>query len=128
MTTRQEISAQTHRSTTPPRSLRSILRLVAVSGIGFFVAGHIFFHYGYEGDFAYGISMLPTLSSFGNYVIIDKSYRRGRGVTVGDVVSFKHPVRLGEYACKRVMGLEGDFVLMYTPGANDAMLQVRTME
>jgi inner membrane protease subunit 1 len=69
--------------------------------------------------------MLPTLSAFGNYVIINKSYRRGRGVEVGDIVSFKHPVREGEYAVKRVLGLEGDFVLMYTPGANDTMLQVR---
>ncbi|KAF1824457.1 LexA/Signal peptidase, partial [Dissoconium aciculare CBS 342.82] len=89
-----------------------------------FAAGHIFFHYCFEGDFAYGISMLPTLSAFGNYVIINKSYRRGRGVEVGDIVSFKHPVREGEYAVKRVLGLEGDFVLMYTPGANDTMLQV----
>jgi inner membrane protease subunit 1 len=72
--------------------------------------------------------MLPTLPSFGSYVIINKYYRRGRGVTVGDIVSFKHPVRRGDFAVKRVMGLEGDFVLMYAPGANDAMLQVKTTE
>jgi inner membrane protease subunit 1 len=112
--------------TTPRQQIRSFLTLTAVSGIGFFTVGHIFAQYCYEGDFALGISMLPTLSAFGNYVIIDKSYRRGRGLTVGDVISFKHPIREGEFACKRVLGLEGDFVLMNTPGAkNDAMLQVR---
>jgi inner membrane protease subunit 1 len=122
---KQDIPKASNGSTTSPRQQRSFLALIAVSAIGSFAAGHIFFHYCFEGDFAYGISMLPTLSAFGNYVIINKSYRRGRGVEVGDIVSFKHPVREGEYAVKRVLGLEGDFVLMYTPGANDTMLQVR---
>lgn len=119
-------------SSLPPRrstrSYGSFIAFTAFSGIGFFAAGHIFFHYFYEGDFAYGISMLPTLSAFGNYVIISKYYRRGRDVVVGDVVSFKHPVREGEYAVKRVMGMEGDFVLMNSPGRSDAMLQVSWLE
>jgi hypothetical protein len=76
-------------------------------------------------DCAYGVSMLPTIGAINNWLSIDKHARRGRGVKVGDVVSFRHPVRNGEYAVKRVIGLEGDFVGMFTPGSgNEAMLQV----
>lgn len=68
--------------------------------------------------------MLPTIQSFGDYVLISKYYRRGRGVQVGDIVSFRHPVREGEFAMKRVIGMQGDFVLMNTPDRSDAMIQV----
>ncbi|KAF2165436.1 hypothetical protein M409DRAFT_24286 [Zasmidium cellare ATCC 36951] len=85
---------------------------------------HVFFTYVYEFDSTQGISMLPTLASFGDWVFISKYYRRGRGVKAGDVVSFKHPVRIGENAIKRVLAMEGDFVLMNTPGKSEAMIQV----
>lgn len=73
---------------------------------------------------AYGISMLPTFNSSGDWVYISKWYRRGRGIHVGDVVSFKHPIREGDRAVKRVIGMEGDLVLVNTPGKSDAMIQV----
>lgn len=76
-------------------------------------------------DLTYGISMLPTLYSFGTYVLISKYHRRGKEVKVGDIISFKHPVKKGEYAIKRVIGMEGDFVLRNTPGKSDTMIQVR---
>ena len=76
----------------------------------------------------YGISMLPTISSFGDWVFVSKWYRRGRGIQVGDIVSFKHPIRLGEYAVKRVIGMQGDFVLMNTPNRSEAMIQVSGQE
>lgn len=69
--------------------------------------------------------MMPTIFSFGEWVWISKYYRRGRDVEVGDLVSFKSPIRDGEHAIKRVIGLPGDFVLMNTPGKSDAMIQVR---
>ena len=52
--------------------------------------------------------MLPTLEVLGDIVLIDKRYRRGRGVVVGDVVSFDSVVQPGERVIKRVVGLEGD--------------------
>lgn len=42
---------------------------------------------------------------------IDHTYRRGRGVKVGDVVDFHHPMVQGAGAVKRVMGMPGDFVV-----------------
>ncbi|KAJ8607134.1 hypothetical protein MRB53_040487 [Persea americana] len=84
---------------------------------------HVFAEYFYECNGAYGISMLPTFASFGDWPVTSKYHRRGRDVKVGDVVSFKHPVRQREHAIKRIIGLEGDFVLMNTPGRSDAMIQ-----
>lgn len=59
--------------------------------------------------------MLPTMAVKGDRVYVDKLYRRGRGIQVGDVVDFKHPLHPGEGAIKRVLGMPGDFVLRDTP-------------
>lgn len=54
-----------------------------------------------------------------------KWYRRGRGIGVGDVVTFDSVIEPGERVIKRVIGMEGDYVLMDTPGSgSDAMIQV----
>jgi len=69
--------------------------------------------------------MLPTLEMYLDGVLIDKSYRRGRKVEVGDVVAFASVVEPGERVLKRVVGMEGDFVMRNTPEKEaDAMLQV----
>lgn len=61
--------------------------------------------------------MMPTLSVRGDSVLVAKRYRRGRGVRVGDVVQIKHPVPeyRGHGAVKRIVGMEGDFVLRGIP-------------
>lgn len=69
--------------------------------------------------------MLPTFEVVGDSVIISRFYRRGRGIKVGDVVSFHSVVEPGESVIKRVVGLEGDCVLRDTPGTTESMLQVR---
>jgi len=68
--------------------------------------------------------MLPTFEVRGDSVIISKFYRRGRGIKVGDVVSFHSVVEPGESVIKRVLGLEGDYVLRDTPESTDLMIQV----
>ena len=60
--------------------------------------------------------MLPTINSFGDAVLVSKYYRRGRGVKVGDIISYTHPIIPEMKALKRVVGMEGDFVLRDTPG------------
>ena len=70
--------------------------------------------------------MLPTFEVDGDWLLIDKSYRRGRNVKVGDVVQFDSVVETGGHIVKRVVGLEGDFVMRDTPGSgNENILQVR---
>ena len=68
--------------------------------------------------------MLPSLEVLGDIVLIDKRYRRGRGVVVGDVVSFDSVVQPGERVIKRVVGLEGDCVVRDTPGVGEGMVMV----
>ncbi|KAG4427078.1 hypothetical protein IFR05_017438, partial [Cadophora sp. M221] len=71
---------------------------------------HVFVAHFYSLVPTSGASMLPTIEVVGDMVLIDKGYRRGRGVVVGDVVSFDSVVQPGERVIKRVVGMEGDFV------------------
>ena len=91
------------------------IRLLSASLKAILLA-HVFATYGYSLVPTSGASMLPTIEVVGDIVLIDKAYRRGRGVTVGDVVSFDSVVQPGERVIKRVLGLEGDFVGRDTPG------------
>lgn len=54
--------------------------------------------------------MFPTFNMFGDYVLVSRRHKHGRGVAVGDVVRFYHPMVPGVHAAKRVLGLPGDFV------------------
>ena len=68
--------------------------------------------------------MLPTFEVTGDSVIVSRYYRRGRGIKVGDMVSFDSVVEPGESVLKRVLGLQGDYVLRDTPGTTESMIQV----
>ena len=59
--------------------------------------------------------MLPTIAVKDDWVWVDKSYRRGRGIKVGDLVNIRHPMFPGQGAIKRVLGMPGDFVVRDTP-------------
>ncbi len=86
---------------------------------------HIFLETAYTFGHCSGISMLPTFNSFGDIVIIASYYRHGRGIEVGDLVSYAHPVLQGVTGIKWVLGMPGDFVLRDTPGVGDGkMIQV----
>ncbi|KAH8177381.1 peptidase s24-like domain-containing protein [Sarocladium implicatum] len=73
-----------------------------------------------------GPSMLPTLSVWGDWIVHDHTCSRGRGVGVGDLVSFKIPSQDGQVGVKRIVGMPGDYVLLGTPGekGQERMLQV----
>ena len=66
--------------------------------------------------------MLPTINAKGVWVCIDQTYTRGRGVRVGDVVVFHHPLVSGAGAIKRVMGMPGDFVTKDGEGGRGRMM------
>ena len=61
--------------------------------------------------------MLPTIPHDGVCLLILSTHRLGNGIKVGDLVSFKNPVKKGD-AVKRVMGLEGDYVVWDSPDAS----------
>jgi hypothetical protein len=91
----------------------------------FFV--HVVYQYGYVISPTQGASMLPTLEVVGDHVLIDRGYRRGDGIMVGDIVSFDSVVEPRERVIKRVLGLPGDYVLRGTPGESETMIQVSTV-
>lgn len=77
--------------------------------------------------------MLPTLAVQGDSVLVSSFYRHGRGVKVGDIISFKHPCEPEAAAVKRVVGMPGDFVMrdVHDEGngkGRETMLQVCVCE
>ena len=68
-----------------------------------------------------GASMLPTISVLGDWVLISKLHRRGRDIKVGDIVAFNSVVDPDERVIKRVIGMEGDYVLRDTPDQDGDM-------
>ncbi|KAI4159093.1 MAG: hypothetical protein LQ342_006870 [Letrouitia transgressa] len=46
-----------------------------------------------------GPSMLPTIHTAGDRVLVSRKYRRGKGIKVGDLVDFKSPLEEG-VACR----------------------------
>jgi len=89
-------------------------------------AAHLFWFHFYNWGSTYGPSMLPTFEVIYDGIIISAWYRRGRGIQVGDIVQFDSVVKPGEKVIKRVIGLEGDYVMRDTPGSgSDQMFQVR---
>lgn len=113
----------------PARLLRSRyaghpLRVLKETVKVFFLAHLIWDHF-YAFSPLEGPSMLPTFEILGDVIIVDRRYRRGRGIKVGDLVSFDSVVHPGEKALKRVLGMEGDYVLRDTPeSGSDVMIQV----
>jgi hypothetical protein len=91
---------------------------------GLTLGWHIWSEYFFTFALAEGVSMMPTMNATGDWLLMSKTYRRGRGVEVGDIVSFKHPIDEGTFGVKRVVGMPGDFVLRDSPDTSGAMIQV----
>lgn len=108
----------------PPRILTQQLSFAALTLQSFFFV-HLFWDHFYSLGATSGASMLPTINIEGDFILISKLYSRGRGVKVGDLVSYVHPVDgPGVHVCKRVIGMPGDFVVTDPMGAPGEMLQV----
>lgn len=70
-----------------------------------------------------GPSMLPALDVSGDWVLVSWLHARGKGIQIGDMVSYEHPMHRGVRAIKRVIAMEGDFVLRDTPGGLEGQLE-----
>lgn len=102
---------------------------LALATLKFGALYHVTAHYLYNITPAEGASMLPTLDIMGEWVLVSSRHRHGRGVRVGDLVTYDIPVS-GEWCgLKRVVGLPGDYVALQAPGTargfRDDMIQVR---
>lgn len=89
-------------------------------------AWHFLQTHGFQVGPADGPSMLPTFSTYGDWIGTNMQYRSGRGVRVGDLVLYKMPFAKYDMGVKRVVGMPGDYVSIGTPGVHgeDTMLQV----
>jgi len=85
---------------------------------------HLFLEYGWSTAPAAGPSMLPTFDMLGEWLLVSRIHRYGRGVEVGDLVAYNIPIN-DQVGVKRILGLPGDYVLLDTPGGgSNAMIQV----
>jgi mitochondrial inner membrane protease subunit 1 len=73
---------------------------------------HLFTSSCYEISQTEGASMLPTLQIHGDFCVVDKSYKNGRGISMGDLVVARKPTQPGSWVCKRITGMPGDVVLL----------------
>ncbi|KAI9371840.1 peptidase S24/S26A/S26B/S26C [Aspergillus egyptiacus] len=101
------------RATTP----RSTLRMTYYT-ISAFCAGALFWENVLTWQLSEGPSMYPTYNPRGDYLLISRLHKHGRGIEVGDVVRFYHPSFLGVCGAKRVIGMPGDFVCRDEPLSN----------
>lgn len=98
-----------------------LIKFVVLGGVW----THLFMSNCYTVRKTIGPSMLPTLNVRGDWVLISKLNKLGRGLRVGDLVSYKHPVEADIGVIKRVIGMPGDFVVKDPTDGSGDMLQVR---
>jgi len=69
---------------------------------------HVFHEYIMEVSMCSGPSMLPTLNSSGDVVVMQRFSHRLGNVKKGDVVICKSPTNASQTVCKRVAAVEGE--------------------
>ncbi|PYH82582.1 putative mitochondrial inner membrane protease subunit 1 [Aspergillus uvarum CBS 121591] len=93
---------------------------LTLNGLGLFCACTLVWEHLVTVQLSEGPSMYPTFQPRGDYLLISRVHRHGRGVAVGDVVRFYHPSFLGVNGAKRVIGLPGDLVCRDLPFSMEA--------
>lgn len=69
-----------------------------------------------------GPSMTPTIhgdQSQHPQILISKLHSHGRGVKVGDLITYRHPTVPRQFSCKRIIGMPGDLICLITPGKTE---------
>lgn len=77
------------------------------------VAGlHVFTSSCFELSQTEGASMLPTLQVQNDFCIVDKRFKYGRGIQMGDMIVARKPTQPESWICKRITGMPGDIILI----------------
>ncbi|KAK9842321.1 hypothetical protein WJX81_006527 [Elliptochloris bilobata] len=84
------------------RELRTLVKAVGVA--------HLIHEFVFELSIAYGPSMMPTIDSIGDVLVVDKWSAWRRKIEVGDVVLALSARTPHDRIIKRVLGMEGDIV------------------
>jgi inner membrane protease subunit 1 len=75
--------------------------------------------------------MVPTIPAHYKrlpWIFYSSLHRRGRGIKVGDIITYTHPIFPSDAGCKRVIGMPGDFVSVMTPGRRDEDMGVEDVD
>ncbi|EEH50794.1 signal peptidase I [Paracoccidioides brasiliensis Pb18] len=96
------------------RTVPTVLGGLAVLG-----GGKLFNEHCYSYQTCSGPSMYPSINYRGQWLLISKFHKHGKGLEVGDLVVFKSPLFRGRTSTKRVLGMPGDFVLKDAPSPGD---------
>lgn len=90
---------------------------IAVVQIAAFV--HQIHEYLFQVQMTSGPSMMPTLNSGGEFVLLDKLHGRfARSCSVGDVVVSAKPSDSKQHVCKRIIGMPGDTIYVDPTSSN----------
>jgi inner membrane protease subunit 1 len=116
------------RATLRLANLRTAGRL-ALNGAGTFCGCALIWEHLITIQLSAGPSMYPTFDVRGDWLLISRVHRNGKGIEVGDIVRFGHPNFQGVNVAKRVVGMPGDFVcqdqaLSTEVGKDHSMIQV----
>lgn len=77
------------------------------------IAGlHLFTSTCFEISQTEGASMLPTVQAHGDFCVVDKRFKNGNGIEMGDIIVARKPTQPDSWVCKRVTGMPGDVVLI----------------
>lgn len=93
-----------------PATYRTALAALKMAALG-----HVLLQHVASPGLPYGPSMLPRFEVSHECILVSHLHRHGRNVKVGDVVVYSIPTDAANNGVKRVLGLEGDYVLIETP-------------
>lgn len=99
--------------------------VVTAACINSLVAAHLFQDHFYYLQLSSGASMLPTVNMSRDYLLVDCKYKynRDRSLKTGDIVVVHKPTDPVQKVCKRIIGLEGDLILV-DPSKNSLLCKL----
>lgn len=91
--------------------IKDVRRILSIS-VRSIAAVHLFTSSCFELSQTEGASMLPTIQTSGDFCIIDKSFKNGNKIKIGDLIVARKPTQPDSWVCKRITGMPGDIILL----------------
>lgn len=107
--------------------IKDLTRIASLS-IRSIAALHLFTSSCYEISQTEGASMLPTLQVHNDFCVVDKHYKNGNDIQMGDLIVARKPTQPDSWVCKRITGMPGDVVLLDPSRDNIERLRTNYMD
>lgn len=99
------------------------IRRIASLSIRTIAGLHLFTSTCFEISQTEGASMLPTLQASGDFCVVDKRFKNGNGISMGDIIVARKPTQPDSWVCKRITGMPGDIILIDPSRNNIEMIK-----